>query len=1047
MPRARRAITAAMASAFCAAMMAAAPGGAPAALAGQRSGQVTEDAVIPPDPAPAAIEDQVKMAGATGFLHQYKWSSQYLWTDYATGQTVTVPALTGLGIGGFLLAGGDSVAIVKPPTASAPGDVSDLDLPAMTTRHWAVPASTVVRGVAGSSVFLQVRGSSGFTYEVMTFAQDGTGTVTPVTGLPAGGNLASSQPVLAAPSAIVIYVSVSGAGIQEGLLDMATGTYTTIPGAGLRPPLLSADHAGFYDSGTETVTAYSRAGLESGSDTAAQVVTLAGASGTYEVALAGEHVIAVPATAESQLSPVVTQPALDVPLSGAAAGQALAAAETGAGAIAQAPDGVLLVGGTGPADWSVRRLAGDGGGSVTQASVLPLTGPMTNAGLTISQGVLRHIEGVPVPGGPPRYLMFNHELVADSGSGVMLKPSTFPAPLDGLPCIPGGTCLPTADGNWYGTSFLAANTATTMKLREVDDGSSSTMSLPLPSAGGTIADAAISFVIVNGVSPARQYVVDVGHEQILSSGPVTGAGLWFDTLWRSAGPGQLQAADLDTKVTAKPVSTGANCTATEIQATERWVYWSCGPSGPAGVYDQRNRVSIPVPAGPMLLGDGYLVQHDSTTGELNMYDVHADAVAAPVVLATVPAGPVPDDRNITWAVDKYSGDVAYAAADDSVHVVSAAVPATPAAITFPLGSWRSGSLSFGSLGPWNQVVLLSRPVTSWQLTIHSTATTKVAHAQSGGAVRGGVRVDWDGRLPDGAKAYSGPYSWSLSVTTADSATSATMSGGTVLVLCGQIPYRSYDCNGMPGVLADAGGNSGESDWFTRSVNGVLADNGYTDNWPLCFSSSCVSAIVPFGDFNGDGYGDILVKYRSGQLRAYLGLGSTYFNAQSVKSVSLGSGWNAYNAFAYPGDLNGDGKPDLVARDSAGRLWLFASTGNSKFRGRVQVSGSWGGYARLVGAGDLTGDGNGDLLAIDKSGVMWLLAGNGHGGFAGRQRVSAGWSGYNAVIGIGDLSLDGCNDLIARDRQGNLYRFNGNCRGGFASPVKISGGWAKWQGVF
>lgn len=1053
MPRARRVATATLTGVFCASLLGAMPGAAArAAVAVPLTAAVTQDGVIPADPAPAAIEDQVKMAGATGFLHQYNRSSQYLWTDYATGQSAAVPALAGPGIGpgGYLAAGGDSVARVIQPSLIAAGDVSDLDLATMTTRHWAVPAGTVVRGVVDDSVLLQVRSSTAISYEVMTFAADGTGTVTPVTGLPAGGILASTEPVLASPSAIVIVINVSGVGLQEGLLDMATGTYTTIPGAGLRPVVTSADDVGFYDSGTQTVTVYSRAGLESGSDTTARVVTLPAATGNYEVALAGEHVIAVSAAAEcATCSPVTTQPALDAPLSGAPVGQVIPAAETGAGAIAQAADGVVVVGGTGAADWSVRRLTADGGGTVAQASVLPLTGPLTNAGLTISQGVLRHVEAEPAPDGTGRYLLFNHELVPDDDPlGIMIKVNTVPATLTGLPCAPGASCLATADGNWYGTSFLAPDTATTVKLREVANGNTSAMSLSLPSAGGTIADAGFSYVVVNGVSPAQQYLVDVGHEQIVSTGPVTGAGLWFDTLWRSDGSGKLQATDLDTKKSATPVATGANCAATEIQASERWVYWSCGPNGPAGVYDQRARVNVPVPAGPMLLGDGYLVRHDRASGDLVMYDVHTDALAAPAVLATVPSGPGADDRDITWAVDKYSGDVAYTAADDSVHVVNAGVPATPAAITYPPAAWlSSGDLSFGTLGPWSQSVALSRPVTSWSLTIRAVGTAKVVHTESGTGVRAGMWASWDGRLASGAEAYSGWYTWSLSVATADSATSATIPGGRVIVFCGQIPYRSYDCNGAPGLLVDLGGFLGDSHWVNGSLTGGLHDNGYTDNWPLCSASSCVSTIVPFGDFNGDGFADILVKYRSGQLRAYLGLGQAYFNTQSVKSVSLGSGWNAYNALAYPGDLNRDGQPDLVARDSAGRLWLFASAGNGKFRGRVQVSGSWGGYARLVGAGDLTGDGHGDLLAIDKTGVMWRLAGNGHGGFAGRQRVSGGWSGYNAVIGIGDLNTDGCNDLLARDRQGTLYRFNGNCHGGFAARVTIGGGWAKWHGMF
>jgi FG-GAP-like repeat len=1049
MPRARRRAAIAFAGTLCATIFLAASGSVPAAHAGSMSALVTKDAVIPPDSAPAAIDDQVLMAGATGFLHQYDFSGKYLWTDYATGHTVTVPALAGVSLGEFTSAGGDSVAVINAQAINTAGEVSELDLADMTWQHWTVPAGHLVLGVFGNSVLVAAISAGKLTsWQVMTFAQGGTDTVTTVTGLPAGATLTSRQPGIGDASAAVVLYGVNGA-FQYGLLDLATAVVVPIPNPGpnYRPIVLSSDRVGFYDPSTEAVRVYSRAGLLDGSDTA-QTVTLPGASGTYQIALAGDHVIAVPGTSECVYCVYTVKPALDVPLSGAVPGQALAEAQTDAGAIAQAPGGAaLVVGGTGPGDWSVRRLTVDGSDNLSDTEVLPLTGPVSNGGLSISQGLVRHIEVEPVPGGAPNYLLFNHMLVPDTTSYL------FDPRLDGgilasaLPCTPGGSCVRTVDGNWYGTSYLQAGTASSIVLREVIDGNTSSASMSLPSASGTIADAALNYVIVNGVRPARQYVADVGHAAILRTGPVTGAALWFDTLWHSDGAGRLQATDLDTGRVSAPIATGARCTVSEIQATERWIYWTCGLNGPAGVYDLRTRADIPVPAGPMLLGDGYLVQHNRSTGDLTMYDVHDDSVAAPVTLASVPAGPASDDRGITWAVDKYSGDVAYVASDDSVHVINTGVPATSPAITYPPGPWLPQGITFGATGGWYQGLALSRPVTSWTLTIRRAGTAVVVHTQSGGAARAGVFADWNGYLAGGAKAYSGPYTWSLSVTTAGSSARFTIPGSTLRVQCGQIPFRSYDCNGEPSLLADTGGYSGESDWYNGTDSGGLSDNGYTDSWPLCSSSWCVSAIVPFGDVNGDGFADVLVRYRSGVLRAYLGFGQTWFNTQGVKSINLGTGWNAYNALAYPGDLTRDGKPDLVARDGKGRLWLFASTGKGSFRRRVEISGGWGSYVRLIGAGDLTGDGIGDLLAIDKSGTMWLFKGNGHGGFAPRRYVSSGWSRYNAVIGIGDLSVDGCNDLVARDHQGTLWRFDGNCRGGFARPVKISQGWGKYQGLF
>ena len=1055
MPRAPRRVFAALAGTLCASVFMAAPSAVPAAQAGSRSGPplVTQVAVIPPDPAPAVIEDKVVMAGATGFLHQYKFSDQYLWTDYATGHTVTVPALPVPNLAPFTPAGGDSVAVVNKQANGGAGEVSEFDLADMTWTHWTVPAGHWVLGVFGNSVFAPaISGGKLTSWQVHTFAKDGTDTVTTVTGVPAGAALVATQPDIGDATAQVVAYGVSGV-VYDGLLDLTTAVFAPIPDPDhkVQSITLSADSVGFYDPSTEAVRVYSRAGLLDGSDTSPRTVTLPGASGAYHVALAGDHVIAAPAASGCLNCAYPLAPALDVPLSGAAPGQALPQAQTTEGGITQAAGGAaLIIGGTGASDWSVRKLTVDGGDSLTDTAVLPLTGPLSNAGLSISQGLVRHIEAEPVPAGQPYFQLFNHQLVPDT-SPYLTDPTLVGGPLAGaLPCATGGSCVRTIDGNVYGTSYLSAGTTHSIVLQQDMDGWTSTERMYLPSAGGTLTDAALYYAIVDGVRPARQYVANVGQRQILSSGPVTGAALWFDTLWRSAGAGRLRSTDLDARTTAA-IATGVKCTASEIQATQRWIYWSCGQKGPAGVYDLREKTDIRVPAGPMLLGDGYLVHHDGATGNLILYDVHAGKLAAPVTLATVPAGPAADDRGITWAVDKYSGDVAYVAADDSVHVISTGVPATPPAITYPPGPWLPGLVSPAPGGGWGQDMTLSRPVTSWTLTIRRAGTAQVVRTQSGGAARTGLFASWNGRLPGGAEPYSGVYTWSLSATTAGSSARLAVPGSTLIVRCGRIPFRSYDCNGEPSLLADNAALGGESDWFNGTGAGRLYDNGYTDNWPLCPGSPCVSAIVPFGDFNGDGYADVLVRYGNGVLRAYLGFGQTWFNTQGTKSISLGTGWNAYNALAYPGDLTGDGKPDLVARDAHGRLWLFASTGKGKFRARTEISGGWGGYARLIGAGDLTGyafsGGAGDLLAIDKSGVMWLFKGTGHGGFLPRHRVSSGWSRYNAVIGIGDLSIDGCNDLVARDRHGTLWRFDGNCRGGFAGPVKIGTGWGKYQALF
>jgi hypothetical protein len=46
------------------------------------------------------------------------------------------------------------------------------------------------------------------------------------------------------------------------------------------------------------------------------------------------------------------------------------------------------------------------------------------------------------------------------------------------------------------------------------------------------------------------------------------------------------------------------------------------------------------------------------------------------------------------------------------------------------------------------------------------------------------------------------------------------------------------------------------------------------------------------------------------------------------------------ALAAPGDFNGDGAPDILARDTTGLLWLYPTTGTGSWLPRTQVGSGW-----------------------------------------------------------------------------------------------------------
>ncbi|MYY03854.1 VCBS repeat-containing protein [Streptomyces sp. ATexAB-D23] len=187
---------------------------------------------------------------------------------------------------------------------------------------------------------------------------------------------------------------------------------------------------------------------------------------------------------------------------------------------------------------------------------------------------------------------------------------------------------------------------------------------------------------------------------------------------------------------------------------------------------------------------------------------------------------------------------------------------------------------------------------------------------------------------------------------------------------------------------------GKSDglWF-RETNG---DMGY-----LKFDSSSVkigygwniyNKIVSPGQIGGAAAGDILAVDTKGDLYVYLGYG----DGKVTKRIKAGYGWDIYSEIAGNGDLNGDGKNDVVARDKSGVLWLYKGTGNQNapFAKRTQIGSGWNQYDRLISTGDVDLDGRTDLIAR-KGGELYLYSGTGNAAAPYKAKKKIGTSGWNS----------------------------------------------------
>ncbi len=194
--------------------------------------------------------------------------------------------------------------------------------------------------------------------------------------------------------------------------------------------------------------------------------------------------------------------------------------------------------------------------------------------------------------------------------------------------------------------------------------------------------------------------------------------------------------------------------------------------------------------------------------------------------------------------------------------------------------------------------------------------------------------------------------------------------------------------------------------------------------------------------------NLLARDASGVLWQYQGMGGGAF----LTRYRVGSGWNAYNTITPMTALRADGTGDAVARDASGVLWYYQGSANpsSPFKGRLQVGSGWQAYDRIMGVRDVTNDGKPDLIAREKSGVLWLYKGTGvpSAPFATRSRVGAGWQAYNAIVSTGDLSGDGKADLVARDASGVLwsYQGTGSVTQPFATRTRVGAGWQAYNTI-
>ncbi|MFF7442680.1 FG-GAP repeat domain-containing protein [Streptomyces sp. NPDC008122] len=319
---------------------------------------------------------------------------------------------------------------------------------------------------------------------------------------------------------------------------------------------------------------------------------------------------------------------------------------------------------------------------------------------------------------------------------------------------------------------------------------------------------------------------------------------------------------------------------------------------------------------------------------------------------------------------------------------------------------------------------LSRGNAAVDVTLTHIGTGKKLTKRLDAPVSGRFTLTWDGLL-DGVSAPNGAYAWKATATPTDGIGGATSLSGTFRV---QRQANAHDLNdnGSTDVIArDASGNLWRDDLFDWPVGGQARTARRTKigtGWQV------YKQIEAVGNIAGSSHGDYIALDGSGYLYHYLGKG----DGTLAPRVRTGGGWGGYKQLAGGSDLNNDGRSDLLATDASGVLWLYKGTGSATapFAARVRVGGGWGAYNQITATGNIAGGAAGDLVARDTAGVLWLYLGRGDGTFAARTKIGSGWGAFSQLVGAGDVTNDGRPDLIAYGAGGTyVYRSTGS----YAAP--------------
>jgi hypothetical protein len=181
-------------------------------------------------------------------------------------------------------------------------------------------------------------------------------------------------------------------------------------------------------------------------------------------------------------------------------------------------------------------------------------------------------------------------------------------------------------------------------------------------------------------------------------------------------------------------------------------------------------------------------------------------------------------------------------------------------------------------------------------------------------------------------------------------------------------------------------------------------------------------VASTGDFNGDGYDDLLWRHDNGTISNWLGSSTGDFQINDSNAiVAVSNSWHVVGA----GDFNGDGHSDILWRSDSG--WISNWLGTDDGGWIINDANAMTHYGPdELHIGDFNSDGRDDLLLRGSDGALSMSAAFSDGSFdldwgpGFVANVSANWQ----IAEVGDYDGNGAADILWREQGGAISNWLG-----------------------